>query len=196
MRASSIREPAFKTFIFDGVEYMTIRFLADFLGRGIQTLRAWEASGVIPPAKKKSPRGDRLYSRKDAEEIREKVIKLKLLTKQREGPPRRTEFLVRYKTADRRLVMELRSVAVLAKSCGRTAVAMRKLEKRGAIPETPLRYGPGRKRLYTDEMIDDVRQAFLEAGGEIRSPAVQAMFSEFIERAWRARNVFDMEILY
>lgn len=196
LKSTSVEVPPFKTFIFDGVEFMTIKFLADFLGRCVQTVRAWERSGVIPAASKTSPRGDRLYSQSEAEAIREKLTSLGLLTKRREPPQHRVAFLVRYKATDRRLVMELRSVAVLAKACGRTVVAITNLEKKNAIPETPLRQGKGHKRLYTDSMIDAVREAFLAAGGEIRAQAAQDEFTASIINAWTGLGVFDMEIIY
>src|ERR1700677_4147733 len=72
--------------------YFSIGALASILGKSVQAVRIWEEQHVLPKAKHRNKKGDRLYTAKELASIREKLLSKGLIV---EGIRLRSEVRTR-----------------------------------------------------------------------------------------------------
>lgn len=144
----------------NGKTYLTIGALARALGKSVKTLRLWESKGLLPKATTRSQRGDRLYSPELVIEIREKLL---AEGKVDDSAPKERVFssVHRVKMNGKVQEVSLFRVSIMAKAAGRSVATLLQLEEKGRFPKTPLR-SQGSQRLYSIEMIEAARDAFVE----------------------------------
>jgi DNA-binding transcriptional MerR regulator len=166
-------------------DLLTIGAVAKALGKSVQALRLWERKGIIRRTPIISERGDRLYTIEMVEEIRKNLQEQGKL-----GPSTKTNGLLSYVIKNVALSsgttarVKLFKIGTLAKCVNRSVVAIEHMEKRGLLPETPLRSGTKSKyRLYSYPMIETTFEALESRGGDVRGEDVSALFSEIAE-AW------------
>lgn len=83
----------------------------------------------------------------------------------------------------------------LSAATGRSAVSLETLEKTSVLPETPLRGEQGGHRYYTAPMIDAVKKAFKDAGGErLFGKRRKAIFLESVTLAWKALGLAGAQL--
>lgn len=168
----------------------SIGALAAATRRSIQSLRAWETAGIIPPADLRSPKGDRLYTAERIEQIEQKLRaegRLRETNRQRRGLPH-VEKLVRFPDNTVRPVV-LFLVAAVAEAIKRTIVTVQQMEAREVLPPTPFRASGRRYRLYTVEQIAAVKTAYESVNSSVRDPASKAAFRKAVEEAWEKLGI-------
>jgi len=182
------------------VKLFTIGALATALGCSVQLVRLWEKRGVIHPAELRSDRGDRLYTDHELEVIRERLIKNGILQLDAAGrvyqmeKPKHFVRRVRFEDGTEEDVALFR-VGVLAKAINRTVLTVEQMEKRGALPSTPLRASRTRYRLYTAEMVAVVAQAYNDRDGTIRGKEQWAAFSAEVTEGWRSLGTLGASLV-
>jgi DNA-binding transcriptional MerR regulator len=186
-----------KTVKIRGKPYFTIGALADRLGVSVQAIRLWERQGVIPPPAHRIPIGEsddggqRLYRLEEIEKIRA-VLKaqdrLKKAPSEVLDPVRQYERDVIYPDGTTKLE-KLYTVGVLARAVTRTVVTLEHLERKGYLPETPLRGSSVGRRLYTKEMIEVVKGAFDKRPDGLRGAEAWKEFYEEVLQGWTAAGV-------
>ena len=81
----------------------------------------------------------------------------------------------------------------LASAISRSVVTVEQMERKKALPETPLRT-PKKHRMYTAEMITVVKNAMEKQQLRTRGCGWEE-FAEEVFHAWKALGVIDCEIL-
>lgn len=183
----------------DGVvtRMFTIGALARAVGKGISTIRVWERTGVLPETPYRSDKGDRLYTVEMVEDIIEDLGRVGKLDHRRMKKRKKPSSVVRTvkpKKGPRR-EMRLYKIGTLAKAVGRTVVALTNMEKREALPCTPLVASSISYRLYTVEMIEAVQAAFAKRGGVIRGRLEWEGFYDEIYGAWVEQGIMDAKVI-
>jgi len=194
------------------VELYSVGFVARRLGVSVQAIRLWERNGDIPPPSNGSNRDgkDRLYSIEDVENIRNILIKTGRIEERDESetanvrvrpPIAPQKWEVIYKGGKTK-VENLFTVGAMAEAVGRTVVTLEGLERRGDIPETPLRSTmedasgeerPGR-RLYTVAMIEIVKKAFVSRPGLIRGREAWDSFKAEVLAGWQKIGALNAKL--
>ena len=178
------------------VKMFTVGALARALGRSVSTIRVWERSGVIPETPYRSDRGDRLYPMSAVEKIRDVLVNRGKLEVGGIREKRGTSFVlkqVRLGSGDV-LKMRLYKVSVLALAIERTSNAVLQMERLGRLPRTPLVASKIKYRIYTLDMIEVVRRAYLRRSSSIRG-AEWGEFFEEVEEGWTVLGVMDAEVI-
>ena len=184
----------------DGVQVpmFTIGALAKVLGKGISTIRVWERTGVLPETPYRSTRGDRLYTTEMVEQLE---ATLRRAGRVSAGPVRgqeQPEFvvkLVRFPKLGESLEMRLYKVGTLAKAVGKTVTSLNHMEKKGALPRTPLVASALEYRLYTLDMIEVVQRALRKRGGTVRGEQEWGECYDEIAEEWRRLGIMDAEVV-
>lgn len=199
-RASRARtdEKRWKTVeaVVDGVRetMFSIGALAQALGCSIQAIRLWERQKLIPatPIRTgKGKNGDRLYTRAMVENIREILTAQGRLagvgSRERNGARALKRFvrLASGKVAETRLFL----IGALAKAVGRNVVTLEQLEAKGFLPRTPFRASSVGRRLYTADMIEAVKLAFEDRGGDVRGEEAWKGFHDDVLKRWTAQGM-------
>lgn len=195
--ARRIAEPArdwkeFEVDLPDGSKGLafTVGALASATRRSIQSIRAWEAKGVIPPPDARSPKGDRLYTIALIEKIvqdLEAAGRLKDTKRQRSGPSH-VEKCVRYSDGTEKLET-LFLVAAVARVVRKTIVTVQNWESSGTLPETPFRASSRRYRLYTLGQIRVIDKAWRAADQMLRTAEAKAEFHRAVLAGWAELNI-------
>lgn len=210
----------------------TIGLLAQILGVSRQTIRVWERDPEVDLASalRKGPEGFELryYTVAQLETVIRRLREAKYITPKRaerglaalnilRGGDLAEEFAEEYEDGlevpgvARGVVwpdgtvrrVKLYRLGALAQAVGRSLCALGILERRGALPETPLRAarrGGGESqadgaRLYTAEMIAAVREAFRAAAlSSRRGKERQRVFSLHVHRRWQEIQAFMLRL--
>jgi len=166
--------------------------VAKQLGCSVQTLRQWEAKGVIPETPLRAEHGssrDRLYTAQMVDEMRTQLHAQGRL--QRRKPLVRPDGLKRYVRFKDRHVEEVQLylIGVLAKTVNRNVVTLKQMEARGLLPRTPFVTSRVDRRLYTKPMIDAVKTAFERYAYDLRDPEYGKLFHDQILAQWTAQGI-------
>lgn len=178
------------------VKGFTIGAVAQLLGCSVQAIRLWEKKGVLPETDFRFANRDRLYT-SEMIDIYEKVLEEQGRlnpNKTRPTPMRMTTRHVKFangKVAE----IELWRIGVLAKAANRTVVTLEQLEQKDILPETPFRASELGYRLYTEEMIASVAQAFESRMWEVRGEDEWKKFRQEIINDWKKQGVIGARIL-
>jgi DNA-binding transcriptional MerR regulator len=183
-----------KETVIDGQTYLTIGALASALGRSKLGIRLLERSGVIPTTPHRNAQKERLYTPAQVVEIQASMAaQNRLVRKKTAGVPEAVQC--RVKLSDGTIVLcPLFRVGVLAKSVGRSPITLEQMERRGAIPATPLRLRPNR-RVFTAEQIEAVKAAFDKRGGDLRADPSKGALKKEILAAWKALKITGARVL-
>lgn len=181
----------------DGVACFTSGALARVLGRTMQVVRAWEASGVIAEAPHRTPAGERLYTREFIERTYEELLvagKIEAVHEEKLDPGR---VLRKLRYADgREETVYLYKPGVLAKALGRSLYTVRQLETDGHLPVTPLFGGVKRRyRLYTLEQMKVVEAAYMRQGRTLRVTEASEAFRAEVREGWDKLRLVGAEVL-
>lgn len=173
------------------VKMFTIGAVAAALDCSPGALRLWEAKGIIEETPNRYTKGDRLYTLDQIERYKERLTKLGRI-----GPDKVMISTLPY--VERRVLLNgkkrtrklrLFRIGALAKVIGRTVNTVEGLARNGYIPETPFRATEAGSRLYTLDMIEDIKSAFDRRDGDIRGETEwEKVFSE-IERSWDTSGI-------
>lgn len=169
----------------DGVvmKFLTIGALAAILGRSKLGVRLLEKKGVIEKTPYRNKQGERLYTHEKVLEIREDLATKGLLVRKKTtGIP---EFVVcRVKLSDGSVIeCPLFRIGIMAKAIGRSTITLEQMERREAIPPTPLRMHPNR-RVFTGPQIEVVKQAFDRRGNDLRVDTDKTLLRKEILAGW------------
>jgi DNA-binding transcriptional MerR regulator len=146
----------------DGVKRscLTIGAVAHAISRSIHTVRVWEREVLLPKTPYRTSNGQRLYTIEQMQELREKAKRDPRYMQKMFRRRRSNEVTCRVRWADgREEAIVLYRVRILAQEIKRTVQTIRLMEKRNGLPVTPFRSGT--HRLYTLEMIEAVKHAFV-----------------------------------
>ena len=175
----------------------TIGAVAKALDCSVQALRLWEKKGIIEETPFRYSKGDRLYTRDQIETMREALTKTgrigKDKVKSRPLPFVEKKILLAGKKRPKQT--KLFKIGILAKTVGRTVVTLEQLEQKGVLPETPFRASDVGYRLYTQSMMEAVKNAFDDRGGEIRGEDAWQSFHDEVYEAWERLGVVEAEIV-
>ena len=183
-----------KESVIDGQTFLTIGALASVLGRSKLGVRLLERDGIIPTTPHRNAQKERLYTPAQVLDIRESLAaKNRLVRKKTAGIP---EFVqCRVKLSDGSVVIcPLFRVGVMAKAVGRSPITLEQMERRGALPPTPLRLPPNR-RVFSAEQIEAVKAAFDKRGGDLRSDPNKGALKTEILAAWKAAKIVGAKVL-
>lgn len=188
-----------KTVEVGGNQLRTIGALAAALGVSVQAVRLWEKQKILPPAPMRNRKGDRLYPPDYLDLAREILVKQGRLDAEKlaqlKETPETKAFLATVQHKGKKFDLVLFRIGMLARALQRTVVTMEQMEQRGALPETPFRATTTGYRLYSREMIEDVRKAMDARGGTIRGEDRWLDFHQEVEKAWTKLGVFGMKLL-
>ena len=176
------------------VKFLTIGAVASTLGRSKLGIRLLEKQGVIETTPYRNPQGERLYTPEKVLEIRQALAaKGKLIRQKTTSIP---EFVhCRVKLSDGTLVeCPLFRIGIMAKAVGRSTITLEQMERRKAIPSTPLRLHPNR-RVFTAGQIEAVKDAFDRRVGDLRVDADKSLLREEILAEWAKLKLIGAEVL-
>jgi DNA-binding transcriptional MerR regulator len=182
----------------------TIGAVAKALGCSVQAIRMWEKKEVIKGPSLLEKKGVRLYTEARIAEIRKTLLKAGRLTKTSRGATKTVGAVKNSQYADRKVKfpgvkkpkkIRLYKIGSLATAVGRTVVTLEQLEHRELLPATPFRASKVGYRLYTKEMMEVVKGAFDERGGEVRGDLAWAEFYDDVFEAWTKLNVIGARII-
>jgi DNA-binding transcriptional MerR regulator len=174
----------------------TIGAVAKALDCSVQALRLWEKKKFIPETPFRYSKGDRLYTKDQIETMRNVLTaKGRIGTnKVRSRPLPYVEKKILLNGRKRARKTKLFRIGILAKTVGRTVVTLEQLEQKGALPATPFRASDVGYRLYTQRMMEAVKNAFDDRGGEIRGEEAWSEFHDAVYKAWDKQNVIGASI--
>jgi len=187
-------ERRWKEVEIDGKKYITIGALASYLGRSRLSVRQLEEKGVIEPTPHRNPQGERLYTPEQVSKIHSVLASKKMLEPRKmTGVPEVVQCKVKLSdgTIDE---LPLFRIGIMAKVVGRSPITLEQMERRGAIPSTPLRLPPNR-RVFTLEQIEAIKDAFDKRGGDLRSDPDKGALKDEILTAWKALNLLGAEVV-
>ena len=175
------------------VKFLTIGAVASILGRSKLGVRLLEKQGVIEATPHRNAQGERLYTPEKVLEIRQILAKGKTIRKKTTNIP---EFVhCRVKLSDGTLVeCPLFRIGIMAKAVGRSTITLEQMERRKAIPSTPLRLHPNR-RVFTAAQIEAVKDAFDRRVGDLRVDADKTLLREEILAEWGKLKLIGAEVL-
>jgi len=180
----------------DGVptQFLTIGAVAAILGRSKLGIRLLEKKGVIEATPHRNPQHERLYTPAKVLEIK-KLLEAKGLF-DRKKPTGIPEFVhCHVKLADGSLIdTPLFRIGIMAKAVGRSTITLEQMERRKAIPSTPLRLPPNR-RVFTAAQIEVVKQAFDRRGGDLRVDTNKSLLREEILAEWSKLKLIGAKVL-
>lgn len=179
----------------DGLARFSIGALAERLGVSVQAIRLWERQGVIPPPAKRTEgqrgsdgKGQRLYSLDEIEKIR-KILKVqgRLPDANSADPVEKVRGYAREIVFPngKSKTEQVYTVGVLASAVTRTVVTLEHLERKGYLPQTPLRGSSVGRRLYTKPMIETVKKAFEKRPAGIRGGGAWKSFYDEVLQGWK-----------
>lgn len=169
----------------------TVGAFAGSLRVSVQAIRLWEKDGVIPQASVRGPNGDRLYTVDDIQKIHD-ILKAKgRLPDVRAERAAKNEPRTLQLSDGRRVSLPMFTIGALADKVGKTVVTVSQMERKNYLPETPYRGSSVGRRLYTEEMLEVVKAAFVvrELSAAPRSEAWK-QFRSSIEEGWRKAKMF------
>lgn len=175
----------------------TIGALAHAVGKGISTLRVWEAKGLLPETPYRTGAGARLYSVEMMQQLKESLeLAGKIATYKPAvgGVKLHVVKTVQFAGKEPQRV-KLYRVGLLATAIHRSANTIAMLEDRGGIPQTPFVTGKQGIRLYTIEMIEAIQKAFAIRRGSIRGPLEwQCVYNEVV-REWTKLGIPGAKVI-
>lgn len=173
---------------------VTIGALAKALGVSVITIRFWERKGLIPKTPFRTKKGDRLYSPKQIEGIREILeIEGKIGKRRKKRTLGPVPCSVRMSNGSVKEMLLFRS-GVLAKALGRSSTSIQVMFLEGILPETPLR-SKGGHRLFSADMILETCKVLDSLGGEITC-SNSSEFHRAVEQSWRKLKLLEAELLF
>lgn len=175
-------------------KFLTIGAVAAVLGRSKLGVRLLEKKGIIKPTPYRNPQKERLYTPEDVVEIRKELASRKMLDRKKTtGIPESVHCLV--KLADGTMVeCPLFRIGVMAKAVGRSTITLEQMERRKAIPPTPLRLPPNR-RVFTAAQIEAVKKAFDRRGGDLRVDTDKSLLRQEILAEWEELKIIGAKIV-
>jgi DNA-binding transcriptional MerR regulator len=180
----------------DGVrtQFLTIGAVAAILGRSKIGVRLLEKKGVIEATPYRNPQGERLYSPARILEIKKQLEASGLLDRKKPaGVPEFVQCRVKLSDGSVRIVPLFR-IGVMAQAVGRSTITLEQMERRKAIPSTPLRLSSNR-RVFTIEQIDAVKQAFDRRGGDLRVDTDKSLLRQEILADWAKLKLVGAKVL-
>lgn len=165
------------------MKFLTIGAVAAVLGRSKLGVRLLEKKGIIKPTPYRNPQKERLYTPEEVMRIRDELKSRKMLQRKKTtGIPEFVHCLV--KLSDGTMVeCPLFRIGVMAKAVGRSTITLEQMERRKAIPPTPLRLPPNR-RVFTAAQIEAVKKAFDRRGGDLRVDTDKSLLRQEILAEW------------
>jgi len=163
----------------------TIGALAHATGRSIQSLTIWEGEGLIPKTPYADKKNHRFYTWDQIVEIRkllEAEGKISDTRVQPGRPMKPIEIWIRKPGSRSPEKVLALSIGSLAQVLNRRAATLQQLEKRKALPKTTLRKGG--RRIYTEPMIEAVRDAFAKRADMIRGVEWTRLYDEILNE-WK-----------
>lgn len=175
-------------------KFLTIGAVAAILGRSKLGVRLLEKKGVIEATPYRNPQKERLYTPEKILEIRDELKSKKMLERKKTtGIPEAVQCLV--KLSDGSMVeCPLFRIGVMAKAVGRSTITLEQMERRKAIPPTPLRLPPNR-RVFTAAQIEAVKKAFDRRGGDLRVDTDKSLLRQEILAEWGELKLVGAKIL-
>jgi DNA-binding transcriptional MerR regulator len=176
------------------VKFLTIGALASILGRSKLGVRGLEKKGIIETTPYRNPQHERLYTPEKVLEIRQTLAAKGMLERKKTtGIP---EFVhCRVKLSDGSLVTcPLFRIGIMAKAVGRSTITLEQMERRKAIPSTPLRLPPNR-RVFTAAQIEVVKNAFDRRGGDLRVDTDKTLLREEILAEWAELKLIGAKVV-
>jgi len=185
----------------DGVRQavFAIGAVARVLGKSVSTVRIWERTGVIPATPYRGPSDERLYTFSQVESLRKSLLtKGRILPsgRPRLKPPTEMAGVIQY--ADGRVEKKvLYPIQSLADLLGCVTPWLRKLERGGFFPASPLRAKARRDRVYTAEMMVAIKVCLERLGYPKLSlngvdPVTLCLA---VEAAWREQGIMTATLL-
>lgn len=174
------------------VDLVPIGAAAAAIGCTIDAIRGWEYHKVFPPTPHRSDRGDRLYTAKQIEAMRDHLAQSKRLDSK---PPQQEHAWVVVRANGSRAVETIFRIGGLARRVQRAPVTLKQMEERGHLPPTPLRSASG-QRYYTQSMADALYDALHKRAMRLRGEESWREFYAEIAPAWKAyegATVLDVE---
>lgn len=174
----------------------TVGAVANVLKCSVQAIRMWERKGVLPETPFRYSKGDRLYTAELIDTFRQILEKQGRLNPNqvRPRPLRSVVRSVKFSTGTTEDV-ELFRIGELAEAAQRTVVTLEQLESRGYLPKTPFRVSVTGYRLYTENMIKSVQDAFKKRAWEIRGDEEWEQFRDEVQLSWKVQGVIGARIL-
>lgn len=175
-------------------EAVTIGALASILKRSKLGVRLLERRGVIPATPLRNKARERLYTLAMVEDIR-KLLDSKGMLVRKKVAVMPECVVVAVKLADGTMTdLPVFRIGVLAKAVGRSTITLEQMERRGAIPATPLKLPPNR-RVFTQEQIEVIRSAFDRRGGDLRSGHDKDKLYGEILQGWTDLNLIGASVV-
>lgn len=174
----------------------TVGAVANILKCSVQAIRMWERKKVLPETPFRYSKGDRLYTAEQIETFRKILDQQGRLNPNqvRPRPLRSVVRMVKFSTGTSKEV-ELFRIGELAEAAQRTVVTLEQLESRGYLPKTPFRVSETGYRLYTEDMINSVKDAFQKRAWEIRGDEEWDQFRDEVLQAWKTQGVIGARII-
>lgn len=196
-RGDSLKDdpaPKWKQVEQDGQMYVTIGALAKVLNRSKLGVRQLEKKGHLPPTPFRNGAGERLYTPEMVLEAKKTLeASGKLEPRKTTRIPEKLRGHVRL--ADGSVVeCDLFRIGLLAAAIGRSPITLEQMERRQAIPSTPLRIPPNR-RVFTQEQIDTIKAAFDRRGGDLRVDTDKTLLRKEILKDWKDLKLNGAKVL-
>lgn len=176
------------------VKFLTIGAVAAILGRSKLGIRLLEKKGIIETTPYRNPQKERLYTPEKVLEIRKALAAQNMLVRKKTtGIPESVHCLVKLSDGST-VACPLFRIGVMAKAVGRSTITLEQMERRKAIPPTPLRLPPNR-RVFTAAQIEAVKKAFDRRGGDLRVDTDKSLLREEILAEWAGLKLIGAKIL-
>lgn len=169
----------------------TVGAFAGSLRVSVQAIRLWEKDGVIPAATVRGPNGDRLYTLEEIEKISAILEAKGRLPEGRAERAAKNEPRALQLSDGRKVSLPMFTIGALANRVGKTVVTVSQMERKDYLPQTPFRGSSVRRRLYTEKMLEVVKDAFVvrELSEAPRAEAWNKFRSD-IEVGWKKAKMF------
>ncbi len=180
------------------VTMFTIGALARGLGVSVQAVRLWERQGVLPPPDHRTSGSQRLYSLEEIEARRKLLIGSGRIEKNRRTHEKEVARgytrTVQYPGGQQK-TEQLYTVGVLAETVKLTVVTITAHERAGHIPMTPLKGSSVGRRLYTQPMIEVIRQEFASRTPPIRGADAWKSLHDGVVAGWKKLGVLEAAVV-
>lgn len=171
--------------------------LTQALGVSLRALYKWEREGLLPATPIKDARGHKLYTAEQVEWIRKRLIDRRKI-EEVAVPRRRSGSNGVVKIVElgdgkkaKQTFFKLSSLAALL---DHKSESVKQWETEGYLPATPFLASSMQHRLYTAEMVEAVRLAYVTEGGTLRQDEAKKRFHTAVMSAWSALGVFQMSL--